>query len=69
MAEPLDPNVDALVRLEVACQLAIDALPKLPPETSDRLRDPVRALCDVTRKELIRIDPDLAKNFTRPAPG
>jgi hypothetical protein len=67
VAEARDPKIEALVRLEVACQLAIDALPKLPNETSERLREPIRELCDITRQELIRIDPDLAKNFTRPA--
>jgi hypothetical protein len=67
MAEPPDPKIEALVRLEVACQLAIDALPQLPTETSERLRKPIQELCHVTREELIRIDPDLAKNFTRPA--
>jgi hypothetical protein len=67
MTEPQDPKIEALVRLEAACQLAIDALPKLPAETAQRLREPIRDLCDITRQELIRIDPDLAKNFTRPA--
>jgi hypothetical protein len=67
MAEPPDTKIEALVRLEAACQLAIDALPKLPSETAKRLREPIRELCDITRQELIRIDPDLAKNFTRRA--
>ena len=69
VAEPPDAKLEALLRLEAACQLAIDALPGLPSETANRLREPIRDLCDVTRQELIRIDPNLAKNFTRPAPG
>ena len=69
MAAATDPKLEALIRLEVACQLALDALPQLPDETSARLRDPIRELCDVTRQELIRIDPELANNFTRPAVG
>jgi hypothetical protein len=67
MAETPDPKIEALVRLEAACQLAIDALPKLPRETTERLRKPVQELCHITREELIRINPDHAKNFTRPA--
>jgi hypothetical protein len=69
VSEPPAPKLEALVRLEAACQLAIDALPKLPAETARRLREPIRELCDITRQELIRIDPGLAKNFTRPASG
>ena len=69
MAESPDTKLEALVRLEAACQLAIDALPELPSETARRLREPIRDLCDITRQELIRIDPHLAKNFTRPATG
>jgi hypothetical protein len=67
MTDPEDPKIEALVRLEAACQLAIDALPKLPAETANRLREPIRELCDITRQEIIRINPELAKNFTRPA--
>jgi hypothetical protein len=67
MSSAADPDIEALVRLEAACQLAIDALPKLPTETAKRLRKPIQELCHVTREELIRINPDKAKNFTRPA--
>jgi hypothetical protein len=67
MANPPDTKIEALVRLEAACQLAIDALPKLSPETSERLRKPIQELCHITREELIRLDPNHAKNFTRPA--
>jgi hypothetical protein len=69
VAEPPKPKIEALVRLEAACQLAIEAMPQLPSETGKRLREPIRELCDITRQELIRIDPGLAKNFTRPASG
>jgi len=50
-------NLDALIKLEVACQLALDSLAKLPPETGERLRAPIQTLCDVTRGELGRLQP------------
>lgn len=50
-------NLDALIKLEVACQLALDSLAKLPPETGQRLRAPIETLCDVTRTELDRLQP------------
>jgi hypothetical protein len=50
-------NLDALLKLEVACQLALDSLPKLPSETGERLRAPIQTLCDVTRTELDRLQP------------
>jgi hypothetical protein len=43
--------------MEVACQLALESLPELPPETGERLREPIQALCKVTRDELARIEP------------
>ena len=49
--------MDALIKLEVACQLALDSLPKLPPDTGERLRAPIQTLCDVTRTELDRLQP------------
>jgi len=67
MPTTVDPKIEALVRLEAACQLAIDALPKLPTETAKRLRQPIQELCHITREELIRMNPDNAKSFTRPA--
>jgi hypothetical protein len=50
-------EVQALIRLEVACRLALDALPELPSETEQTLREPVQTLCDVTGRELDRINP------------
>ena len=43
--------------MEVACQLALESLPELPPETEARLREPIETLCDVTRSELGRLQP------------
>jgi hypothetical protein len=43
--------------LEVACHLALEALPQLPNETEQALRAPVQHLCDMTGAELDRINP------------
>ncbi len=50
---PPTPNsrkIDALIRLEVACRLALDALPALADDTEQMLRDHVQALCDVSER-------------------
>jgi hypothetical protein len=52
-----DPHVEALIRLQLACQLALEALPALRDETEQVLRNPVETLCDVTSQELDRINP------------
>jgi hypothetical protein len=51
----------------VACQVALGALPRLPEDTEQALRKPVQELCDVTRAELLRIDPSY-KSETRTEP-
>ena len=43
--------------MEVACRLALESLPDLPPETEKRLRVPIQTLCDVTQTELARCKP------------
>ena len=43
--------------MEVACRLALESLPALPPETEKRLRVPIQTLCDVTQTELGRLKP------------
>lgn len=56
IAEEAQPKkIDALIKLEVACQLARDALRDAPAE--EELREPIQALCDVTERELDRISP------------
>jgi len=57
IAETAPDHIDALIRLEIACNLALDALPELPTETAGALRDPIRTLCDVTGNELDRLSP------------
>ena len=61
---PNEPDLQALIRLEVACQVALSALPQLPEDTEQGLRKPIQELCDVTRTELRRIDPSY-KSETR----
>jgi hypothetical protein len=51
--------------MEVACELALESLPDLPPETEEKLREPIQALCRVTRDELVRLDPGFAKRFDK----
>jgi hypothetical protein len=57
--EDLEIRLDALIKLEVACRLAIESLPKLPSETEDTLRKPIETLCEVTERELERLKPGL----------
>jgi hypothetical protein len=59
VAEPDETKLQALIRLEVACELALEALPELPSETEQALREPIERLCRVTRTELERIQPGL----------
>jgi hypothetical protein len=57
-AAPIDETrLEALIKLEVACRLSLESLPKLPPETEDVLREPIETLCEVTGRELERLKP------------
>lgn len=56
-------HIDALIRLEVACRLALAALPELPTATEEKLRDHVHTLCDLAGVELDQINPGLARSF------
>ena len=53
----MDPKVDALIGLEVACGLALEALPSLPDETERALRQHVEVLCEITGKQLSQLHP------------
>jgi hypothetical protein len=57
---PSESRVQALIKLEVACRLALESLPELPPEAENALREPVQTLCDVTGRELESLQPGLA---------
>jgi hypothetical protein len=59
-AAPIDETrLEALIKLEVACRLSLESLPKLPQETEDVLRGPIETLCEVTGRELERLKPGL----------
>jgi hypothetical protein len=67
MEQSLDESTTgALIKLEVACQLALESLPKLPPESEEALRGPIERLCEVTARELKRLKPDYARRKTAP---
>jgi hypothetical protein len=52
-----ETRLEALIKLEVACRLALESLPKLPAETEDALRGPIETLCEVSGRELERLNP------------
>jgi hypothetical protein len=54
---PSETRLEALIKLEVACRLALESLPKLPPATEEVLREPIQTLCDVTGRELETLQP------------
>ena len=54
-----ETRLEALIKLEVACRLALESLPKLPAETEEALREPVEMLCELTGRELERLKPGL----------
>jgi hypothetical protein len=49
--------VDALLRAYVACNLAKDALPDLPPDTAAAIEEPVEQFCRVVGEELRKVRP------------
>jgi hypothetical protein len=56
--------LDALIKLEVACGLALESLPKLPNETEAALRGHIETLCDVAERELKRLRPTYTRTET-----
>jgi hypothetical protein len=61
-----ETQVDALIQLEVACRIALDALPVLEGETEQKLRGHAQALCDLSGAELDRISPQWRTATGRP---
>jgi hypothetical protein len=57
---PSESRLQALIKLEVACRLALESLPELPPETELALREPIQTLCEVTGRELENLQPTLS---------
>lgn len=56
-----DTALEALIKMEVACRLALESLPRLPTPTEQALRGPIEQLCRVTARELQQLEP----RFTR----
>src|SRR5690349_18044980 len=54
-AHEYDETVEALIKMEVACRLALESLAKLPAETEQALRRHIEKLCEVTERELNRL--------------
>ena len=54
-----DSRLEALIKMEVACRLALESLPRLPAETEQALREPIDTLCQVTEREIERLRPGL----------
>jgi hypothetical protein len=59
-----ESTTEALIKMEVACRLALESLPKIPSESEEALRKPVQTLCKVTERELKRLRPDCAARRT-----
>ena len=54
-----EARLQALIKMEVACRLALESLPELPPETEDALREPIDQLCKISEREIERLRPGL----------
>jgi hypothetical protein len=54
-----DSRLQALIKMEVACRLALESLPELPRETEEALREPIDTLCTITAREVERLRPGL----------
>jgi hypothetical protein len=54
-----ESRLQALIKMEVACRLALESLPELPRETEEALREPIDSLCKITGREIERLRPGL----------
>ena len=54
--------LDALIKIEVACRLALESLPRLPTETEEALREHIETLCAATERELKRLHPTYTRS-------
>jgi hypothetical protein len=52
-----EKSLEALIKMEVACRLALESLPNLPNGTEQALRRHIETLCEVTERELKRLQP------------
>ena len=64
MTTTYDETIEALIKMEVACRLALEALPQLPTETEEALRGHIETLCDVTEGELKHLQPAYTRTAT-----
>jgi hypothetical protein len=60
-----EQTVEALIKMEVACRLALESLGKLPNETEQALRGHIEKLCEVTERQLKVLQP----TYTRSEPS
>jgi hypothetical protein len=51
---PTDPWLDAIVRLSVACRLALEALPNLDDDAQQALREPIERVCQIADSQIER---------------
>jgi hypothetical protein len=56
----IEKRLQALIKMEVACRLALESLPELPRETEQALRAPIEKLCELTGRALDRLQPGFA---------
>jgi hypothetical protein len=56
--------LEALIKMEVACRLGLESLPRLPKESADKLRQLIEGFCDVTERELERLKPGYKREGT-----
>jgi hypothetical protein len=54
-----ESRLQALIKMEVACRLALESLPELPRDTEEALREPINTLCKITEREIERLRPGL----------
>ena len=59
-----DETIEALIKMEVACRLALESLPQLPRETEAALRGHIETLCELTERELKRLQPAYTRTET-----
>jgi len=59
-----DEKIEALIKMEVACRLALESLPQLPRETEEALRGHIETLCEVTERELKHLQPGYTRTET-----
>lgn len=55
--DTIEPDVQALIRAYVACRVAMDALPDLPPEIVLEVEEAVTRLCHTVGPALERRHP------------